>query len=324
MDEPVISITPAFKGAMVPSDLLSSSGAITFVTDRASIGEGGFIFQVKCDGFIFALSFQNQSIVLQRNETVSVFDLKSFINKYDRIRVFAMWSTSALGFECGVDEDRKHISVPTKPIAPPASIIRWARKKMLLPVESYNSEEVFREKVYSCLITINQKIKEADAYKSFWNISYEGNTITGRQPKKEVDIQPLIHCFLSDQMLLANIEIIPEYPSGVGSLDFLFLGQVKDHGLCKLCAEFKLAHSNDLEHGLLEQLPDYMAVSNATYGAYCVLNFKGGWFEKPALPDNKALDIYLPLVQRSSSNPVQKNIRTFIFDLAKPKTASNK
>lgn len=153
---------------------------------------------------------------------------------------------------------------------------------------------------------------------------YDGNKIISRQPKKEVEIQPLIHCFLSDQMLLGNIEVIPEYKTGEGNLDFLFVGQVDGLGIRKFCAEFKLAHSNDLDNGLWYQLPKYMDVSNATYGAYCVLNFEGDWFDQPNLKRGEALDVHLNLIPSKLRKPVHENIRSFIFDLRKPATASKK
>lgn len=322
MNEPHISLTHTFEGFLAPSDLLISIGSLFFSMIGREFKKNGLMFLVKSDDFLFSLSIQNQSIILERNETKCIFNATNIIEQDGGVRALITWTPERLGIECGTTDDRKCL-VNTSPAAPPASLIRWARKTVLLPTESYASEEVFRSKVYTCLLTINEKIKEAGAYKSFWNISYEGNAITDRKPKIEVDIHPIIHCFLSDQMLLANIEVIPEYKSGVGNLDFLFIGQVKGVGMSKLCAEFKLAHSDDLEHGLIAQLPEYMTTSQASYGAYCVLNFKGDWFDRPVFSDGKELCIHLHQVKRDSGNPIAKNIRTFIFDLAKPKTASN-
>ena len=62
-------------------------------------------------------------------------------------------------------------------------------------------------------------------------------------------------------MLLSNIEVIPEHKTGEGNLDFLFIGYVEGQGMSRFCAEFKLAHSQDLNKGLLQQLPAYMSVS---------------------------------------------------------------
>jgi hypothetical protein len=322
--DPVICISPVFKGAMALSDLLSSEGAIHFLTDKASIHNDGYLFQILYPDFVFCLSLQNGSLVFQRNDSVSVLTLDELLEDKRHLMIFAMWSYDAITLDCRAGDKVKRLELPTIPTAPPAKLIRWARKNKLIPTQSYKSEEEFRERIHSSLITINQKIREADAYKSFWNVKYDGNNIVERQPKKEVEIQPLIQCFLSDQMLLGNIEVIPEYKTGEGHLDFLFVSQVDGLGICKFCAEFKLAHSDDLDNGLCYQLPKYMDVSNATYGAYCVLNYKGDWFGRPNLKDDEALDFHLNLLKIKSKNPVHENIRCFIFDLGKPATASKK
>ena len=324
MQEPIIEVSPAFKGVITVADLLTTEGTLQFSTNRNSVNEGGVLFQLIYDNFVFILSIQNSLIVFQRNEVVSVLTLQEILDKNDEVMVFAIWTHETLTLHCMAGKDDKRAKVQTIPTATPLQLIRLARKNSLIPMEKYSTEEDLREKIHSCLMTINEKIREADAFKSFWNITYSGNTIIDRKPKKEVEIQPLIHCFLSDQMLLSNIEVIPEHKTGEGNLDFLFIGYVEGQGMSRFCAEFKLAHSQDLNKGLLQQLPAYMSVSKATYGAYCVLNYKGGWFDLPGLPEEMALDIHLSLVLAKGDNPFCQNIRVFIFELAKIKTASKK
>ena len=322
--QPHIEFSASFKGAITYSDLLSTEGTLAFVTDQASIQRGGFLFQVDGFDFVFSLSFQNNQIVFQRNNIVSVLSLEELLAMSQRVHVFVMWTQTELKLDCRAALTTKEATVPTTPTAPSSRLINWIRKRNLLPTTTYPSEEALREKVYSTLNSVNQKIREADAYKSFWNIMYEGNTIIERKPKREIEIQPLIHCLLSDQMLMSNIEILPEHKTGEGNLDFLFIGQVNGLGLCKICAEFKLAHSHDLDNGLWEQLPKYMEVSNAQYGAYCVLNFKGDWFTSPSFKEGEALDMHLTLIPKSQRKAVHSQIRSFIFDMNKPATASKR
>ena len=124
-------------------------------------------------------------------------------------------------------------------------------------------------------------------------------------------------------LLLASIEVIPEYKTGIGNLDFLFLGSVKGEGICRLAAEFKRAQSNDVYNGLEKQLPAYMRASNAKYGAYCVLGFKGDWFDEPRGMSLHDLEFQLKLRQLESSDPaIRTDIRVFLYDLSKPVTAS--
>ena len=325
LEETSVEITPALKGALVPADLLKTKAIIHFVISASDVEKGGFIFEVRAKDFAFTLGFKNSSIFIQRNEIISTLTLDEFLSQGSKIRIFVVWTPASLALDCGISVDKiKKSVVKTSPIVPPVNLLRWVRKKNLIDTPIYETEEELREKVYSCLETVNDKVREADAYKSFWNISYSGNTITSRLPKKEVELQPLIHCLLSDQMLLSNIEVIPEHKTGKGNIDFSFIGAVAGIGLKKVCVEFKLAHSGDLEHGLLEQLPSYLNVSQSTYGAYCVLDFKGDWFDKPILANDDNLEHFLNKIRLRSKNPAHANIRNFIYRLAKPATASRR
>ena len=127
----------------------------------------------------------------------------------------------------------------------------------------------------------------------FWDFQYQGKRIVKRSPKKrESDLHPIIQGLLSDQMFLSSIELSAEYQTGVGNLDFMFTGSVRDKGIAKICAEFKNAHSKDLLHGLEYQLPAYMKNKNVEHGTYCILDFRGKWFNEPDV-DKKSLSAEL-------------------------------
>lgn len=320
--EPTIFISKSLEGSLTIFDLLLSTGGIAIAFDKPTFTTGGFIFAIDAFDFVFCLSIQNGSIYFQRNEYVTYLKISNLQKSNTVISIFANWLPNKLELHCDIHGTSEKSQAPSISIAPPAQLIRWARKNNLVPRESYKTEQEFRERIHQCFYTINQKIREADAYKSFWNINYSGQNIVNRKPKKEVEIQPLIHCILSDQMLISNIEIIPEHKTGAGNLDFLLLGQIDGVGFCRFCVEFKLAHSKDINHGLLEQLPKYMEVSNATYGAYCVLNFKCDWFNFPTYSPESSLDTNLFLITLGSGKPAHRNIRCFIIDLGKPPTAS--
>lgn len=325
MDEPIIDINPAFKGFITPADLLLTTATLLFETDSASLQQNGLLFRVLYKDFIFILFSHNNSLVIKRNEVESALSLDELVHTPNSIDVFVSWTTNTISLDCNSvssSSNRKRASVPTRPFAPPIELIRWARKNNLVEVPNYDSEEAFRVKVNSCLSSINDKIREADAFISYWDLEYKGQKIISRTPKKEVTLQPLIKCLLSDQMLQSNIELIPEYKSGEGNLDFLFLANVSGVGMSKICAEFKLAHSVDLERGLLAQLPAYMDISKAKYGVYCILNFKGAWFNKPTFKRNERLDMYMQKVKVGSGNPVLDNVRIIILNMFKPDTAS--
>ncbi len=323
MQDPTVEINPAFRGALVPADLFKTEGTIAFSVPAQILMHDHVIFRVICDDFVFVMSFQNNSVVIQRNSIASVLNANEFVAHSELIRIVSSWSLTELALGCRTSEDNlKYSNIPTPPVAPPVELLKWARKQNLLGTTIYNSEEEMREKVYSCLVSINAKVAEANAYKSFWNIEYDGNMIVSREPKREVEIQPLIHCLLSDQMLLNNIEVVPEYVTGSGNIDFLLIGYVKDIGTSKMCLEFKLAHSDKLMHGLLKQLPEYMTISNAKYGAYCILTFKGKWFDKPTLEGRQDILWHLNMMERKHDVQSSDHIRSIVIDLSKPKSAS--
>jgi len=324
------NINPTIKGYITASDLLNHEGTFHFAAFKDSFKNNGLMFSLIDDStlnkFIFSLSIQNTSIVLEKNEVESIFTLHEIPDDVVPLRIYIMWTYTELTILCkyGLNDDEKKIVVKTNPITPPNSLIKWARKSNLLPTEEYNTEEEFRNKIHSCLQSIQDKINESGSYSQFWNISYEGQKIKSRYPKNEIEVQPIIHSLLSDQFLMSSIEIIPEYKSGVGDLDFLFISKIKGNGFAYFCVEFKNAHSEKLEAGLQTQLPCYMENKNSRYGAYCVLDYRGEYFDKPKLKDDSDLAFHLNLKRLESNDPYLDNIRIFVYNLSKPKSASRK
>ena len=140
-NEPIVQITPAFKGAITASDLLSTEGTLSFTSDRSSIHRGGDIFKIVYGDFSFYLSIQNSSLVFQRNETLSILYLNEVLEKSEKVSIFAVWNHDSLTLDCRSPVMTKRAEAPTTPAAPPASLIKWARKNSLLPVDTYHSEE---------------------------------------------------------------------------------------------------------------------------------------------------------------------------------------
>ena len=188
-------------------------------------------------------------------------------------------------------------------------------------MSTYGSEEQLRQRIYSSLYSVPEKIREAGAYESFWNITYQGQRIVQRTPKREVEAQHFVECILSDQMLLANIEVVPDARTGVGNVDFKLVGFVNGQGMVPFCAEFKNAHSDDIYRGLELQLPAYMRQENASYGAYCVLNYRGDWFRMPQMTRNE-LEVELTRRRILAKDPLLSSVRVFIYNLSRPITAS--
>lgn len=326
MPEPEVYISPGFLGALTPKDLLQSEGTIHFALSNLQMNSNEVFFIVHGFGFKFTLYIKDKIISFLRNDFLSQVILDEFSDSSE-IHFMAMWSINELRFflRCKQDKDiMKSIKVETDPASPPQKLIKWARQQTLIPQNSFESEEMFRSAIHEALNEINNKIHRTNSYKSFWNIEYEGQKIIKRTPKTETEVQPLIHALLSDHLFLKGIEVFPETHTGAGNIDFLFSASLVTGGISKIAGEFKLAHSKDLIHGMTDQLPEYMRAHQCTYGIYCILNYKGDWFQKPKTPENRDLYFHLSMETKNYSVPELEFIRPFVFDLAKPKTASKK
>ena len=80
-----------------------------------------------------------------------------------------------------------------------------------------------------------------------------------------------------------------------------------------VCIEFKPAHSDDIKHGLLKQLPAYMTAEGANFGIYCVLYFKGKHYEHPKNHDADSLYTELTKLRLKAG---LHNIRVEILDVS--------
>jgi hypothetical protein len=299
-------------------DVLSIEGTQYIVLAMKSENNSEILFEVNSEGFYFSLILKGSEFIFTRNENVVKADFKE-VPLNSNFILTILWSFTKLSIKI----NNKGTSMNTIPIEPPASLKKWAFLENLIPRIEYISEEALREKVYTCLQTIDDKINE-HGITPFWNIVYKSGKITSRTPKKETDVQPAISLLLADQMLQSGIQMVPEFKTGVGNLDFAFIGYVKDKGQKIICAEFKNMHSKDIYNGLEYQLPQYMRNKGSRYGVYCVLSYKGDWFDKPVEEKKGEIDMELTRRKIQSSDPLLKSIRIFIFDLTKRKTASSK
>ncbi len=316
-----------FDGYLSCLDFLKTEGCLVFsfeVSQEAPPSDDAYtLLKIVSNDFCFALAHINNGFVVQRNNTVNTLTLDG-IDLSSSIKVLVSWTHNYISISAGKSgEEKKTSKAPTIATVPPIELIQWARRNNLLPVKSIPDSQDFRRRVHDALTTISQKIEEADAYKSFWNISYKGNKIDQITPKKEVELQPLIHCFLHDQMLAGGIEVVAEPHNGSGNVDFLFLASINGK-IEKICLEVKLAHSKDLEHGYFSQLPKYMRSHNATFGIYCIMNFCGNWFNEPTFKLTDSASFYLGVKERDHSIPELEKIRIFEIKLSKGTSASKK
>jgi hypothetical protein len=316
-----ISIIDGAKGFITPKDLLNVETSIISVFNSSFlIKNTGYIFKVNHEGFYFRLAVDNGILFFERNRFMCCIDINEFPSNTE-IRVIAMWNPTKLFISASIPMKLLHEgSVDTPPCFIPLPLLRYVREKNLLPTKEYNSVEEFRQTVHSCFISIQEIIDTTGAINAFWNIKYEGKKIVSRSPKLETDVHPTIYSLLYNQFFLLSIEVMTEFKTGIGNVDFLLMANIKNQGMAKIVVEFKNAHSKDLIHGFTEQLPSYMKNTNSQYGIYCVLNYKSEYFKKP----KKSYDINLFQAKIESKNPWVQNIREIDLYLGKSQTASKK
>jgi hypothetical protein len=286
---PEVWIDPSAGGRLTPEALLRTTGSVDVDLGTTRFPKGKFcIFHIAGDDFWFNLGFINRRLIFQRRE-YTVEMSQSFFRKLEGNTTFiASWTLDRLILLLGPrgfigPSFRKVLSIEPRPA--PASLLRWARDQALVRATEYESEADFVSRVHSGLASLQDKVDAMHNRDIFWDIEYQGGRIIGRRPKRETDLHGVVHALLSDHFFLSSIDVIPEVQTGAGNLDFLFIGTVRGQGLVKVCAEFKLAHSQRLYQGIESQLPAYMRAQGTDNGTYCILDYRGPWFEEPQIDD---------------------------------------
>lgn len=217
--------------------------------------------------------------------------------------------------------EKRSAILETPATIPPNSLLLWARNQAILPSDSYETSESFYQAAVDSLESIQDIVTSLGSVNPFWDITYDGHKIVSRLPKREPDIQPTIRALLFQISVAKNFEIVPEYPISSGNLDFLITAPLSTGGLANTCVEFKLAHSDDLLHGLLHQLPTYMKAKACEFGIYPVLYFKGKYFDEPASHDPHSLRLLLEKERRKAG---LRGIRTMVLNVGHMRTPSKR
>lgn len=331
----IIDIVPQFRGHVTPRDLIQSVITFGFWLDLTGLAEKkGILFKVLSPDYHLEVGFTSDSFYIARNNKKLEMPIEA-----DKRSGYAMCSASWLptelrlmvldksygeAIDSGADAiaeiDSRTNVLHTRPTFPPNSLITWARKQAIVPIITYDTPPDFYQEVTLAIQSIPDKAITANIYNAFWDITYKGPLeIASRKPKREPDIVSVIHGLLFDVATAKNFEVTPQYQRGGGKLDFLISGHIKTGETVNVCIEFKHAHSYKLRDGLLKQLPRYMQTIGCDFGIYCVMFFKGKYFEKPRKYDLESLDFYLKSLAGSAG---LSNIRILVFDLSYPKPPS--
>lgn len=328
-DNVSIDIAPQLLKQIIPLDLIVARGTLTFVMNLTQPDlKAGLLFRVMSEDYHLEVGFSDKAFYITRSG--QRLEYPNILIAPGYAMYFAMWQPTELSLvvldksfseivstctDNTTEVEKRTKRIKTPPVFPPNSLIAWARWHAIAPKVTYESKASFYQEAALALQMIPDKITTAGMQGAFWDITYEGSKIVSRKPKREPDITPTLHGLLFDIAVAKNFEITPEYKIGVGKLDFLISGNILLGEKASVCVEFKEAHSPDLQHGLIKQLPEYMRAKGCDFGVYIVLFFKGPYFSEPIR--SSIIDIDNALVQWAGDAGLS-NIRRMIFDLSHP------
>ena len=142
------------------------------------------------------------------------------------------------------------------------------------------SAGTFRDFIMRMLdLTVKKSIELGGIYGSLWKNGHF------KEPRKEIDIQPIIKSHLRPILEIKGIQISREVVAANGSLDFLCTYTYGGR-LFKVGIELKKAHHENLLNGLTQQLPQYLKDEGTKHGIFLVLWFKNDNFSQPAKYDS--------------------------------------
>ena len=314
---PIIKFSPNFRGALVVSDLLSVEGTIHFKTKLKDLLFGNEVyFEIYDNDFYFSLILKPGKLILKRNKHEIALDISQVPKELDEVRIIAIWGYEKLYLMCGNGSKFVSAQIQTQITFPSKAMIKWAKEQNLLSTDIYKSEDAFRARIYAILETVKEKIKKIDLQNAFWNIQYENNIDISRSPKGEKDIKRIVYAILFDQALIGNIEVVQDYNTQEGIIDFVMIGQVKNIGSSKVAIDFDEFCNKETQYILIKELAGCLEKADISYAAICLLWFKGEWYNEPKeYEDFDSADFNAKLLLRNLDYQSRNKLRIFSFDL---------
>lgn len=297
------------------SKLLSNEGQFHVAASPDYEGE---LFAVVTLNYQLVLRVHGGIVTFQRNEAIAQ---KQIGHVHQRYLILVSWRPDriqlALIIDGQVGGDDACITVDVPPTFVPLKLGRWAQRQNLLPHTSYSSPVELLATVIEGIQQVQSKIRDVGCVASFWDRQDRDGDGPKRKPKLEPEAVSLIRGFLHDHSMLAEYDLSYEVGAAGGSLDMKVTASTSNGGLIKICIECKNAHSNDLIHGLTDQLPAYMRSVGAEHGIYLMLWYKGKYLDRPA---DELADLKWNLTKRK---PLP-NIVVESIDLSWPLTPSDR
>ncbi|MBA2868015.1 hypothetical protein [Methanococcus maripaludis] len=185
------------------------------------------------------------------------------------------------------------------------------------------SEEDFLNVISNAFEELRHYVEDQRWIEPFWNDG-DSSKPNSPTPKRETKIQPTLKVFFEKQLDQTGVHVVREPHEGTGVLDFKFLITIngKRH---VLCLEFKLAHNNNLKHGLTTQLPSYLKANRYGPGIFFVMWFKdekGEYFEKPINKTKSEMIKYLEKKVKELNEKEGYKIESVLIDASIKPSAS--
>ncbi|HMT09566.1 MAG TPA: hypothetical protein PKA82_16315 [Pyrinomonadaceae bacterium] len=267
-----VNIAPSGQGLVNVVDLIRPEGQMYSIATYKNL-KPGVVFEVIAPDYVFGVEIREKDIVLLRCGTAIIVPLAEPSNREKGFIYSVGWSPTTIQLHIQDSEGRRGYEAPTAWTYPPQSLKRWARERALISTDKYDSEAHLLEAVMDQFQKLRQRFQDIGGTNGFWDIHRDGQRIVKRVPKHEPDIHPTIRHLLDDLEITKNFQIVPEYHTGTGRLDFLISAPLVTGKIGRVCVEFKNAHSKDLAHGIQSQLPNYMESTSTDFGIYVVLDY---------------------------------------------------
>jgi hypothetical protein len=226
----------------------------------------GVHFRAVAPGYhLLAYHSGDGRLCLERNGIVCGVEMPLGSTK----RIILSWTPTSLEVQAGSNKE----TIQTPLAGPPYEVRDWLRRKSLIPQTTYPDAAAVLDTVIQHIENISAKIKDTGAVAGFWDVTYDGQRILERIPKRETELTEVLGMHLSDLELTKNIRVLRETPAGSGRMDFLFIGTLDSGKSVPICCEVKRFHSDDVAHGLQKQLPEYMKLKATSFGIFAMLDF---------------------------------------------------
>jgi len=236
---------PIAGGRITPRALVAPEGTISAPFDPVLLEREHNVLISRLAGFgwFFNIGFTQGKLVFQRPGAQIAIDTKWCRGRKLPASVLFSWTFDSLRLTFGTQQDHwDHPQVVAKaePAPPPPELVAWVRRREMDAVVEFASEAEFAVRVHSSLQRFDERLRPVLSRDFFWDIQRDGNRVTGRRPKREIDVQAVIHAMLVDHILLSNVDVQREARSSAGAVDFLFTGMLKGAGRCRLCAQVQV------------------------------------------------------------------------------------